>query len=104
MKFLRGKREIIDDEPNDGLVRAYIEIKRINRGTRKVIAKLNDCSTGKTIYKATYETSAKTDFFAFEHAKEDLKRHMSREDFVLYGEFGTNVELPGIVTTSKRMR
>ncbi|WP_428909053.1 hypothetical protein [Niallia sp. Krafla_26] len=91
-------------EEMTGLVRGRVEIKRLDRNTRSVKAYLVSCDTSKTIYKVEYETKAKTDFFAYNHAYEELKRVIKREDYILFDDVSTNAELPGIVTTSKRMR
>lgn len=104
MRFLRRKETTGIDEDMTGLVTARVEIKRVDRNVRTVKAILASCSTGKTCYKAEYETKATTDYYAYNHAVEELQRVIKREDYILHGDISTNIQLPGIVTTSKRMR
>ncbi|GGH72714.1 hypothetical protein GCM10010978_09890 [Compostibacillus humi] len=102
--FFAKKDGAFDDETMDGLVRAFVEIKRVDRTKRKVKMTITDCGTGKTVYKAEYYTAVKTDFAAYNNACDDAKQVIKRENYVLYGEIGTNVELPVIITASRRMR
>lgn len=90
--------------PETGLVRARIEIKRSSRQLRKVRAFVISLETGETVFKSTYETSAKTDFFAYEVASDHIKRFIEQENLILHDKIMTNVELPGVVTSSKKMR
>lgn len=102
--FGKGRIEEID-QAKQGEIIGRVEIKRIDRSTRDIKAILVDCITSKTLYKATYTTKARTDFYAFEEASEDLKRVIDREDYILRGEITTNsTDIPFIQNVSKGSR
>lgn len=102
--FASNKDRAEIDEDMAGLVRARVEIKRLDRNTRHVKVVIVDCQSGKTVYKSDYQTKATTDYFAYNHAVDELKQVIKREDYILFDAVSTNIELPSIVTSSKRMR
>ena len=102
--LLGRKKNARNEDNNAEEVRAFVEINRIGRGKRRVKAYLVNTDNAKTVYKSQFATKASTDLYAYNIACDDLMRTISREDYVLFGEIGTNGKLPVIETSNKRTR
>lgn len=91
--------------PDDsGQVNAYVEIKRLDRAKRKVKIVVASLDSGKTVFKATYETTAKTDFYCFNVASDFIKSYVDSENYIINDRIATNIELPTVTTAKTRMR
>jgi hypothetical protein len=101
MKLFGNRNAITDDQPNQHEAIARIEITK--KGTvRKVKALLVRCIDSATIYKSEYETS-KSDPYAYNVAIEALEKYVEYEGLEIISK-STNIDLPYVKTSSKKMR
>lgn len=97
----KGKIEEIVEEA-DGKVLVNIRVERINRKEREVRVKVFERGREKNVLDARYLTS-QSELYAYYGAQDIVKKFIRDNDYVIDTET-TNVELPSIKTTTKRMR
>jgi len=97
MRLFGNKGVITPDEPNQNEVIARVELT--GKGVKVLLIR---CIDSETIYKAAYVTS-KSDVFAFNVAIEALEKYAEYEGLEIISK-STNIDLPYVKKSSKRMR
>ena len=101
---LFGSKVFQPSEPEmDGKVLIRINVEKIDRKQRKVSIKINERIDGELVFSATYQTD-KAERPSYYFAEDIVKNYCKENDWIIDGGISTNVSLPYVGMSRKRMR
>lgn len=105
MIFGRGKHAkplpADSTEKGKGYIAANISIKEKSL-SRQVSIIVIDCGSGAKLYKATYDTKARSDFAAHETAIDLIRKYAAEENYLLQDDPTSNSKLPTFTSDVRR--